>query len=352
MKKLVLLTVLVVIALTLMGGLALAGGWTTISYTATHDPNDTVVPDGQAIWNPSTASPASPHGLFSSSSNKCRVCHAVHEADSTSWRLLKATSKVTECDVCHGNTGLTLKRPYAPKTYSIRGEHTLTSGAIAIPDSSGSISLANGLGCNNCHSVHGANTLIGYGAADMAGWDPKILRRNPNGDGNILAIGVTGAADSTTVDGDVDAKHSNFCSDCHDDNPNWNVADTTPRANGKSHVQGPAADGELEVNSATQTVAWDNAPTTGCTGCHSAPDTGNAVAGTPGVAAPPSATSAFPHQTIGAKLLADTFTLGAEATAVGDATRIIPDMDQVCGSCHTQGLNIDAPGAAGVGVSF
>jgi len=351
MKKLVLLTVLVVIALTLMGGLALAGGWTTISYTATHDPNDTVVPDGTAIWNPTTAVPSSPHGYFSSSSNKCRVCHAVHEANSDSWRLLRATDKVSECTVCHGNTGLTLKRPYGAKTYSIRGEHTLTTGAITIPDSSGSISLGSGLGCNNCHSVHGANTLISYGVDDSADWDAKILRRNPNNDLKILAIGVTGAADSTTVDTVINAKHSNFCADCHDDNPNWNASDTTPRANGKSHVQGPAADGELEVNSVTQTVAWDLAAGDGCTGCHSATDAGNVVAGTPGIAAPPVGVSAFPHQTIGAKLLADSFALGAEATAVGDANRIIPNMDQVCGSCHTDTADFSTA-TQGVGITF
>lgn len=341
MRKLVIFMMVVVIALTLMGGLALAGGWTSIDYVATHAPDGNGGPTNDAVWNPTTG--GSPHGFFSATSNKCRVCHAVHEANSDSWRLLKATDKVSECDVCHGTTGLTLKRPYGTKTYTIRGEHTLTSGAIDIPDSTVTTSLANGLGCNNCHSVHGAKTLATLNAT-TTNWNTMILRYDPNSDTNILAKGSAGVVgDGTSTPNEI---KTGFCADCHNKNPNWNAADTTPRANGTSHVQGPAADGSLEVNSVTTTVAYVTADT-GCRSCHSASDVGNLW----GIGDTSTSLNAFPHQTGSDKLLADSIQNGGVATAVNDANRVIPAMDEVCGTCHTNSGDFGTA-TGGVGIDF
>ena len=345
MRKLVIFMMVVVIALTLMGGLALAGGWTSINYSATHAPDGNGGPTNDAVWNPTTG--GSPHGFFSATSNKCRVCHAVHEANSDSWRLLKATDKVSECDVCHGTTGLTLKRPYGTKTYTIRGEHTLTGSAIAIPDSTVTTSLANGLGCNNCHSVHGAKTLATLNAT-TTNWNTFILRYDANGDGNTLAktfAGVVG--DGTSTPNEI---KTGFCADCHNKNPNW-TSNSDVRTNATSHVQGPGADGQLEVNSTSTTVAWTTVagnsknPSEGCRGCHSAGDAGNLW----GIGDTSTSLNAFPHQTQSDKLLADSIQNGGVATAVGDANRVIPAMDEVCGTCHTSGGDFTG---TGVGITF
>jgi hypothetical protein len=373
MRKFVIFTVLVVMALTLMGGFALAGGWTTVDYNKSHDPNglnttDPVTGISIAIWNPTEAvngvfpnNTRSPHGNFSSTSNRCRVCHAVHGANSDSWRLLGdgATDLLSACDVCHDTGGLTNAQPYGVKVYTtIRGEHTL--GSTVVPDSSVSLgnNTAAALSCNSCHSVHGANTLQGANVRAGDEYLGKILRLDPNGDESRLASGTVGIEGSGTVvvaggADSSDAAATNFCSDCHNKNPNWNdvapLSQDVTRTNGASHVQGPAADGTLSVNGITTTVAWDYAKA-GCRDCHSASDAGN-YRDTTYTA---SGLNAFPHQTASDKLLMDEIQEGGSATATNDAERIVPNMDTACARCHTNSIsdgNFDTA-TAGVGKSF
>lgn len=404
MKKLLLVSFLAVIIVTLMGGVALAGGWTSVDYDASHDPDDIYTtpldsgsPDGIAIWNPSDAAGTydgsgldSPHGGFSSSTNRCRVCHAVHLAGSGSWRLLRdgtslngedrGMDRASECNYCHGLTGATQKRPFRPKTFEVLGEHTL--GSTIIPDASAATEdLPSELSCGNCHTVHGAGSLHSSQTSATSGkWGSKILRQDPNGDGAILAEGFAGRSDASEMATDAYATLSNFCGDCHNQNPNWNTSEDpsgeSTRANGMSHVQGPTADGSLEVYGATMTVAnWgsldlngaggDSLPQNtqkGCRGCHAAESDGN-VASDVWTVDTTGSLSAWPHQTKGAKLLFDTYTQDnvtqqAAQTAgwgslTNDASRILPRMDQLCAKCHRKGGDIDTPDSSeGVGLSF
>ena len=61
---------------------AQAAGWWQI------DASDTV---GSGVWNAQedNSTYASPHGGFSSTSNLCKTCHAVHLAGESSYRMLK-----------------------------------------------------------------------------------------------------------------------------------------------------------------------------------------------------------------------------------------------------------------------
>ena len=60
-------------------------------------------------WNSYEA----PHGNFSSGTNRCRTCHALHQANKNSFRLLFNSDRKTECDRCHDPvTGLSGKKPY------------------------------------------------------------------------------------------------------------------------------------------------------------------------------------------------------------------------------------------------
>jgi hypothetical protein len=352
-KKGLLIALLVVGLVAVMGGVALAGGWTTITESKSHDPNDltgpdgTGGPDGEAVWN-AMESGLNPHGNFSSSTNKCRVCHAVHGANATSWRLLRDTSRATECNACHGEGGLTDIQPYRITTWSIRGEHTI--GSDQIPDSVGVTSITGGLSCGNCHSVHGANTLSGIGAT--SNWDDKILRRDPNGNGQVLAADATGAPDTSVSNG----KKTGFCADCHNKNSNWSntgndqtVADPG-RPNKESHVQGPDGNGLLEVYGASsvQVAGWGTAEspqttTSGCRACHAGSDAGNYTTDSSG---------RFPHRTPGNKLMFDSYSAdNQEATGLNDAQRVVSNMDILCGKCHRDGGDIDG-GTAGVGLTF
>ncbi len=398
MKKVFMTILVLVTALALMGGVALAGGWTAIDYDASHDPDDiytgTTGPpsDGIAVWNPEDGAEDydgsgldSPHGGFSTSTNRCRVCHAVHLAGAGSWRLLqdgtnvdgedRGMDRASECNFCHGVTGATQKRPYRPKSYTVLGEHTI--GSTVIPDSDSNTAVSNGgLSCGNCHTVHGAGALNTASPALATGtWvTMKILWLDPNQDGSELAAGYDGAASASELASSYSAVKTGFCADCHNANPNWNTSEDpsaeSTRANPRSHVQGPAADGSLEVYGTTMTVAgWSTIDgngdggsklqntVEGCRACHKASDKGNSSEGTTATA------SAFPHQTKGAKLLFDTFTqdnvvqqsaqTGGWGSKTNDANRVLPRMDQLCGKCHIKGGDIDNPeDTEGVGQSF
>lgn len=352
MKKGLLIALLVVGLVAVMGGVALAGGWTTIDYNQSHAPNGQGGTGNDAIWNPNEApAPGHPHGDFSSSTNKCRVCHAVHGANDTSWRLLRDTSRATECNACHGEGGLTDIQPYRTTTWSIRGEHTI--GSDQIPDSTGTTSITGGLSCGNCHSVHGANTINGIGAS--SNWDTKILKRDANGDGNVLAAGASGAPNPNDSG---NAKKTAFCADCHNRNSNWDTTlgeDTDDaqydRPNRTSHVQGPAGNGLLEVYGAAnvQVAGWGTSEssqttTSGCRACHAGSDAGNHTTD--------NTSGRFPHRTPGNKLMFDSYSADdQEATSLNDAQRVVSNMDILCGKCHRDTGDIDG-GTAGVGLTF
>ena len=199
-------------------------------------------------------------------------------------------------------------------------------------------------------------------------WLTAILKLDPNSDSSVLGGDATGAADAGELASDIGAVKSNWCADCHDSNPNWNETEVpigsmpSSRTNPRSHVQGPVAEGSLEVYSVTMSVAgWgtidendvgaDSAQdtTAGCTACHNAPTDGNdSMANT-------ATQSAFPHQSKGTKLMFDSFTQdnvdqNAVAGIVNDGDRIVPNMDALCGKCHSSGGNIGA--SPGVGSTF
>jgi len=326
---------------------------------------------------------ASPHGGFSTASNLCAVCHAVHGGEEGSWRLLpdgnstetrspgegslagRGRSRATECMYCHDATsGLTGMRPYeiGAQGTTVRGEHTI--GAAWIPDSdinggSGDKgNLANRdaggegavLQCYQCHSVHGADTIghdaNGDGSLDPVSdgyiydgnglgenWNTKILRIDPGGDGTILAKGSGGLTISDwagQLAADPAAVRTGFCADCHDQNPNWAMSTAdTDRPNTRSHPQGPGIDSNMAVNDQTMTVAAHNLPRLGCRGCHYA--SADASGGP----------SRFPHQSTGWKLLYDEAVATGSADLAGDPYRVIPKMDEVCLSCHAVFTELD-----------
>lgn len=186
-------------------------------------------PVGDDFWKTYNTEPtATPHLGYSTTSSKCRVCHAVHGASDTSYRLLKSgntteprssgeltpgvdaggnlgmgNKRSTECMYCHDATsGASDIKPYGVlfgKT--VRGEHSL--GASWIPDSSVNDTATPGdgrgnlprkspgepnpvLDCYQCHSVHGAKILTfvtGFGWGETQPIDNYILRDDPAGNG-------------------------------------------------------------------------------------------------------------------------------------------------------------------------
>lgn len=377
--------------------------------------------DGWGDFDPNTIAADAPHGGYSTTTNYCKSCHAVHDAGADSYRLLKnggalalqagegdtnglGTARDNECMYCHNAaSGATSYRPYAlGMMTTVRGEHTI--GATYIPDSristdmagiepvtggsDGHRLLADGrsamlsnrdpknrdaatggvLGCYDCHSVHGANTL-----AVWAG--ENLLRLDPANDGtNVTDDGRTGYANSTdagTYNGVVvnlaDMERSNFCADCHNKNASWDRDDSRPNAvaTASSHVMGPAADGLSEVYGTTQTVAKNiekGVTDRGCRGCHNSNDQGTKL-----FLQTTNTVSAWPHQSLESKFLKNNTQVDSsnpdavngydgEATGydrngqAGDAYRSLFKMDSVCLKCHS--ANGDGTGTWGVGISF
>ena len=288
-RKLMLLTIALIIFSFLLSGIAFAGGWHKIGtkegntggISSPTDPNVTDIgvwdPDA-GLWTSESQSVTAriPHLGLSSSANKCRTCHAVHNADNVgkqlgydsndagtaedvgtgqSFKLLRNESRTSECFFCHGEVGALsnpVKKPFAPildgggNPIQSKGMHTL--GATDIPDSTvddSFLSLTGGLTCGNCHSVHGGWTL--NDVSDVPGANAgllstRILRRDPaqNGnDGNIANDDSTGTGAAGGVvnvepqgNGNVPIIGTDsllgeeqllaaFCGDCHNKNVSW-----------------------------------------------------------------------------------------------------------------------------------
>ena len=398
MKKIIILSILVISVLLIASSVAMAGGWSTVDTATT-----ALTPD-QGSW--SVADDGAPHGGFSTATNRCRVCHAVHMADPStaptvpgringpiSWRLLRNQNRTEECYYCHGPNGATDKQPFRDRAgVTFRGEHTL--GSTVLPDANTTTVPGGQLTCGTCHNVHAADVVAGSFSGSVetsmaAFMAARILKNSPNPFNSQKVSTDTGAVAGA---GGADP-FTKFCSDCHDKNPNWDVdlsgsdetnsadlrRDSNNATNTTSHVQGLADNGLLEVYGETKKVAnyttaegnpyyaniWgykevgdfntyfkDTTLTAsarwGCRGCHRASDRGNIDQTFAG--------SAFPHRTVGSKLLFDDFATGTiqlnDGGTQNDATRVLPTMDNVCAKCHRNNGVPDGVSTQGVGVTF
>lgn len=320
---------------------------------------------------------SSPHGGYASSTNKCKVCHAVHGAAAGGEVLLRTTniyhndpkylnnSWEADCRWCHSSSPVigadiwgTPAPPYPANSplednVSMSCVYCHISGPFAIikvydgdPNNYWMESVAQdfqnnhasshamgqgGLsptrvyqGCPSCHSVHGANT-----------WDPDTSDANPatfilrDSPGPSLAAPVTNMTD--------------FCRDCHDGtNQNgatgWcggmchkgslydpdgirpqlrkiGLVTESPQRNGVSHIMTTTL-----TNEAGQNVALVGSED--CRSCHRGGD------GTAG--------NSWPHLTGGISFLMDSYVQSTH-------------LDKVCLSCHDDGV---PDGAFGVGDSY
>ncbi|MHB9115366.1 MAG: hypothetical protein ACYC6T_12375 [Thermoleophilia bacterium] len=313
---------------------------------------------------------STPHGGYSASTNKCKVCHAVHGASAGGAALLR-TEKVYEedrvggssCSWCHPMHG---PGPVWPSDNGIFEDNVSTPcvychivGSFAIkkvyggdPDnywmestkfnylnnhasSHGMGSTVYYRGCPSCHSVHGTNT-----------WDPdtgdsnpatNILRNNP---GPSLTPVVTNMDD--------------FCRDCHDMTGLNGANDpSTEQLCGrhchKSYLY-PAGGGTIGFSDVTgiraagvitKSGAHDGVSHIMTTSLTNATGDVRALVGTPTCRSCHSggdhtADNSWPHMTAGAQFLSDDYTQTTH-------------LDKVCLSCHDDGV---PDGTFGVGDSF
>lgn len=250
-----------------------------------------------------------PHGNYSDTGNKCKVCHAVHNAKPSPGQTLLRSSRNDACTYCHIDGGFSIKTPYGTtatnytdeKDWNHDDNHNSYTGSTLYA------------GCVSCHSVHGANT---FGGAS------KILKDDP---GKAIATPVT-----TEID---------FCRDCHNSS-GGNVASggcfNLCHTAGSLIAMSPeyylkSRDGVTHIMTTTLTgnystsVAWVSSET--CRKCHAAGQ-------------PYANGDSYPHYTPSAVQFLD-----------DGYTEQDTNLDLVCMNCHTNTGN-GSSYTSGVGKTF
>lgn len=276
---------------------------------------------GASAWAAGYVAPTagdSPHGGYTSTTNKCKVCHAVH-LSTGSYRLLRDNSASTECDFCHGTSGVANTRPVRLDQNG-HGLPSGTTGTIYAPDdledtatpSAARFSTdAASWGCASCHSVHNANTIQ---LTDVGGGtSTKLLKKYPNPN-KTSSAGYTNYDPSSATQ-----ELSNWCSGCHNANIGLHTAAKMLSAGAVYYGHDASPDGGVNAGATYGNPAtWSVDPTDGsnngpsCKQCHQ----GDGDAAT---------AYDFPHSSGTTPSLLKS---GSETTT----------LDGVCTSCHETSL--------------
>ncbi|HZD60934.1 MAG TPA: hypothetical protein VE439_10855 [Anaerolineae bacterium] len=302
--KVLLLTALVFVLVLSVAPLALAAGY--------NDPYQ---------YPKSTENPAGPHGGYTTTTNKCKECHAVHLATG-SYMLTKVNLRYETCDVCHGVGGPAVHISLNEEGHGLSATQ---KGLATVPAPDDTTPTPYKIapdrwGCIECHSVHDNNTV--RLTADTKTWalypSTFLLKKDPNPEKKL-----TGGYKYYTVPTTRETSQtvSHWCSTCH--NANFGLHTDTKTVEGYSgYVYGhDSSAGGYTTQTAGNAAGYavvdpldgtNNGPT--CKQCHKADGIGGS----------------FPHSA------ENTPTVAGEPTA--------PDMlktgtkpnqlDSVCSSCH------------------
>ncbi|HEY3317925.1 MAG TPA: cytochrome c3 family protein [Coriobacteriia bacterium] len=137
-----------------------------------------------------------PHGLYTATTDRCDACHDIHAAAGA--KLLPSATVTGSCYTCHDGTGgKGVYGSIAMRGLAVGGQHRVDTtstvpGGNAATGGSATMSFRglNGtLGCNDCHSPHGASTVASFSPerkrvtfSYIFGFkSDKLLRRNPGG---------------------------------------------------------------------------------------------------------------------------------------------------------------------------
>lgn len=149
-------------------------------------------------WNGSAGlfNPSAVHSGYVTVSNKCKQCHAVHNADQFGQKLLPGPTVSDSCNTCHDGTGgngvygvfaargLTPSAEHTTEvTNVVPGGNPLTGGDATLPLSAWS---TGNLSCIDCHSPHGASVVASYTSDRRRGslgvpsyYSSKLLKQRP-----------------------------------------------------------------------------------------------------------------------------------------------------------------------------
>jgi len=270
-----------------------------------------VAPVFGAGYNSDSATTGTPpHGGYTTTSNKCKSCHAVHLADSQ-YRLLRpgAVNAATACDYCHGEAGIVPTK----RVWLDSNGHGLDPGKtddVVVPDDTTYTSFRNDVWtCVACHSPHGAGVVTL--SEEPAITTSLLLRKFPNPAkpaGNAYYNGTTGTLTLTA-----------WCSNCHEANfGSHEEGKSTPTGIRYGHDSSTTG---YQLSGGWVVVAPDDAVNAGpsCQQCHTADR------------APAGMSQGFPHAGGDSwKMLRSSSSTGAPGPIEADK------LDKLCAStpCH------------------
>mgnify|MGYP001062653352 FL=1 len=340
------------------------------------------ITNGYVTWDEANddldGTPATPHIGYTAATEKCAVCHSVHNAPvgGTSWtnaadptenwtarsedtQMLLRSNVANACIYCHITTNIG-----GTQLYNATEAIWTAPGSIVPTDTVGAFienaaHNRNSANCVNCHAVHGANTFQGPAESKIlkmpttANIQDEILGASTDYtlDGGLYVDLAAAQADTTSLGKDYQV--TVFCAQCHQNFSRASEAvlnldgdnvygdagyvdgDTT-NANRqyKSHPMKAAEASFVAAGDGTTAQAAWVASTT-CRSCHDAGNTDEGVVVTD---------NNFPHYTAGAyNFVLVSENSGTAATASG----LNHGSDGMCLKCH-----VNSDGTAGVGTTF
>lgn len=248
-----------------------------------------------------------PHGYYTATTAKCKMCHTVHVAPAGGVVLLGTPTISASCFLCHDGTGAVgVYSQITARGGSVEASHSIDTTTV-VPG--GTLPLDGILGCTSCHTPHRATALNPYlrdtgRAMDSKGYvySNTLLRDDLNGLAN----------------GTIEEYGGEWCAACHDGRVSSGMTNNHPTTETVTYDLGRSNAGYsmAPVGTATRRDPY-------CQQCHE--DARNTEAafsaslkdyGYPVPDAPTNpAYTAFPHQT-------------------SNANMTVEEHDDLCLNCH------------------
>lgn len=166
-----------------------------------------------------------PHGGYTTGTNKCELCHVVHNDPQASYLLLRAQTVVDLCYTCHDGTGgsgvygVIQARTGKPAASEHRVETTTAPDAgMQVPGGQsdgttrtvGFSGTGGSLTCTDCHSPHGTDCVKPFIGDRMRTSDDSTVASIAT---NHLLKTKPGRSGEVTVA--ISAYGSDWCETCH-----------------------------------------------------------------------------------------------------------------------------------------